>query len=52
MHEKKEREKQLADFQAKQDAKFVSHMGYLVLILIGILFADVWISFLEWLSPL
>lgn len=42
----------IADFQAKQDAKFVSGIGYLVAILLGILFADVWISFIEWLAPL
>lgn len=49
---KKEREKQIADFQAKQDAKFVSGIGYIVAFLISILFADVWISFIEWLAPL
>ena len=49
---KKEREKRVADLQAKQDTKFVSVIGYLVAILIGILFADVWISFIEWLAPL
>lgn len=49
---KKEREKQIADFQAKQDANFISGIGYLVAILLGVLFADVWISFIEWLAPL
>lgn len=49
---KKEREKQIADFQAKQDSNFISGIGYMVAILIGILFADVWISFIEWLAPL
>ena len=49
---KKEREKQIVDFQAEHDAKFVSGIGYTVAILIGVLFADVWISFIEWLAPL
>lgn len=49
---KKEREKLAADFQAKQDKKFVLVIGYLVLILIVILFADVWIPFIEWLAHL
>ena len=49
---KKEREKRFAEFQAKQDAEFVSGIGCLVSIFIGILFADVWISFIEWLAPL
>ena len=49
---KKEREKRIADFQAKQDCKFVSGIGSLVAFLIGVLFADVWISFIEWLAPL
>ena len=42
----------IADFQANQDAKFVSVIGSLVAFLIGVLFADVWISFIEWLAPL
>lgn len=49
---KKEREKLAADFQAKQDKKFILVIGYLVLILIVILFADVWIPFIEWLAHL
>lgn len=49
---KKEREKRIADLQAKQDLKFVSGIGSLVAFLIGVLFADVWISFIEWLAPL
>lgn len=48
---KKEREKLISDFQAEQDIDFISCMGYLVLILIGILFADVWIPLIEWLAP-
>ena len=49
---KKEREKLAADFQAKQDKKFILVIGYLVLILIVILFADIWIPFVEWLAHL
>ena len=49
---KKEREKRVAEFQAKQDAEFVSGVGCIVLIFIGVLFADVWVSFIEWLAPL
>lgn len=49
---KKRREKQIAELQAKQDVKFVSGIAYLVAIFIGILFADIWISFIEWLAPL
>lgn len=49
---KKEREKLAADFQAKQDKKFIFVIGYLVFILIVILFADVWIPFIEWLAHL
>lgn len=49
---KKEREKQIADFQAKQDIKLVSAIAYPVAILLGILFADVWMSYIEWLAPL
>lgn len=49
---KKEREKQLAEFKAKQDAKFLSGIGQLVLLLFGILYADIWISSIEWLAPL
>ena len=47
-----ESEKRVADLEAKQDAKFVSCVGYIVAILLGLLFADVWISFIEWLAPL
>lgn len=49
---KKEREKLAADFKAKQDKKFILVIGYLVLILIVILFADIWIPFIEWLAHL
>lgn len=41
-----------ADKEAKTDEQFIRVMFYLVAVLIGILFADVWISFIEWLAPL
>ena len=40
-----------ADKEAKTDEQFIRAMFYLVAVLIGILFADVWISFIEWLAP-
>lgn len=40
-----------ADEEAKTDEQFIRVMFYLVLALIGVLFADVWISFIEWLAP-
>ena len=40
-----------ADKEAKTDEQFIRVMFYLVAVLIGILFADVWISFIEWLAP-
>lgn len=40
-----------ADKEAKTDEQFIRVMFYLVLALIGVLFADVWISFIEWLAP-
>lgn len=49
---KKEHEKRIADFYAKHDADFISIIGCLVVFLIGVLFADVWISFIDWLAPL
>lgn len=41
-----------ADKEAKTDEQFIRVMFYLVAVLIGVLFADVWISFIEWLAPL
>lgn len=46
-----ERQQQKADKEAKTDEQFIHVMLYLVSALIGILFADVWISFIEWLAP-
>ena len=43
---------QKADKEAKSDEKFIRIMSYLVFAFIGFLFADVWISFIEWLAPL
>lgn len=43
---------QKADKEAKSDEKLVRIMLYLVSAFIGLLFADVWISFIEWLAPL
>ena len=40
-----------ADKEAEKDEKFIRVMLYLVSALIGILFADVWILFIEWLAP-
>ena len=40
-----------ADEEAKRDEQFIRTMLYLVSALIGVLFADVWISFIEWLAP-
>ena len=40
-----------ADKEAKIDEQFIRVMFYLVLALIGVLFADVWVSFIEWLAP-
>lgn len=40
-----------ADAEAKKDERFIRVMLYLVSALIGVLFADVWISFIEWLAP-
>lgn len=40
-----------ADKEAKTDEQFIRVMFYLVLALIGVLFADAWISFIEWLAP-
>ena len=42
---------QKADKEAKSDEKFIIIMLYLVSAFIGLLFADVWISFIEWLAP-
>ena len=42
---------QKADKETKSDEKFVRIMLYLVSAFIGLLFADVWISFIEWLAP-
>ena len=42
---------QKADKEAKSDEKFIRIMFYLVSAFIGFLFADVWISFIEWLAP-
>ena len=41
-----------ADKEAKKDEKFILVMLYLVSVLIGVLFSDVLISFIEWLAPL
>lgn len=46
------RQRIIADAQAEKDAKFVYGIGYLAAAVIGILFADVWISFIKWLAPL
>lgn len=46
------RQRMAADAQAEKDAKFVYGIGYLAAAVIGILFADVWISFIKWLAPL
>ena len=43
---------QKADKESKSDEKFIRIMFYLVSAFIGFLFADVWISFIEWLAPL
>lgn len=40
-----------ADEEAKKDERFILIMLYLVSALIGVLFADVLISFIEWLAP-
>lgn len=40
-----------ADEEVKKDGRFIRVMLYLVSALIGVLFADVWISFIEWLAP-
>lgn len=45
-------QRKTADDKAKQDEKFMRVMIYLVFAIIGIIFADVWISFIEWLAPL
>ena len=44
-------QRKLAEKQAEKDYRFIRVMFYLVAVLIGILFADVWISFIEWLAP-
>lgn len=49
---KVERLIQKADKEVKTDEKFMRVMVYLVFAIIGIIFADVWISFIEWLAPL
>lgn len=57
LREKDYEEKQIeiqrkkADEEAKKDGRFIRIMLYLVSALIGVLFADVWISFIEWLAP-
>ena len=40
-----------AEKEAEKDERFIRVMFYLVAVLIGILFADVWIPFIEWLAP-
>lgn len=45
-------QRKVADGQAKLDEKFIRVIMYLVFALIGFLFADVLISFIEWLAPL
>lgn len=45
-------QRKTADDKAKQDEKFIQIIMYLVLAIIGIIFADVWVSFIEWLAPL
>lgn len=53
IYEEKQNEiqRKKADKEAKTDEQFIRVMFYLVLVLIGVLFADVWISFIEWLAP-
>ena len=46
-----ESQRKKADKEAKTDEQFIRVMFYLALALIGVLFADVWISFIEWLAP-
>ena len=41
-----------ADEEAKKDERFILVMFYLAAALIGLIFADVWILFIEWLAPL
>ena len=49
---KRELVKAEADYYAERDRHFISMMCYIAAILLGILFADVWVSFIEWLAPL
>ena len=53
IYEEKQNEiqRKMADKEAKTDEHFIRVMFYLVLALIAVLFADVWISFIEWLAP-
>lgn len=45
-------QRKTADYHAKQDEKFIRVMTYLFFAIIGVIFADVWISFIEWLALL
>lgn len=49
---KKESEKRIADFQAEKDEDFISVVGCIVVIFVGILFSNAWIYFIDWLAPL
>ena len=40
-----------ADKEAQKDEKFILVMFYLVSVLFGLLFANVWILLIEWLAP-
>ena len=40
-----------ADKEAQKDEKFILVMFYLVSVLFGLMFANVWILLIEWLAP-
>ena len=46
-----QKQRKNAEKEAEKDERFIRVMFYLVAVLIGILFADVWIPFIEWLAP-
>ena len=47
-----ERLTKMADKESKTYEKFIIVIMYLVLAIFCIIFADVWLSFIEWLAPL
>ena len=48
---KTEIQRKKADKEAQKDEKFILVMFYLVSVLFGLLFANVWILLIEWLAP-